>query len=218
MIKDMSELPPSPSLNEQTLVEAARTLAGRDDDLARVLEAIGPPPLWARPPGFATLIYIILEQQVSLASARAAYRRLGELISPITPHAFLTLDDATLKAAGFSRQKTGYGRILARTVLEGDLDLESLAEIGDDAVRERITRVKGLGRWSADIYLMEALLRPDIWPTGDLALAVAVQRVKGLAGVPKPPELEAIGEASLPPLARRGLPPVLASLSQRPHP
>jgi DNA-3-methyladenine glycosylase II len=194
----MSELSPSLPLNELTLVEAARILARRDADLARVLEAIGPPPLWARPPGFATLIYIILEQQVSLASARAAYRRLGELISPITPQAFLTLDDAELKAAGFSRQKTGYGRILAQTVLDGELDLESLAVLEDDAVRERITRLKGLGRWSADIYLMEALLRPDVWPTGDLALAVAVQRVKGLAEVPKPAVLEAIGEAYRP--------------------
>jgi len=154
--------------------------------------------LWAREPGFATLIYIILEQQVSLASARAAFGRLSEAISPVAPSAFLALDDAQLKAIGFSRQKTTYGRILAQAVLDGRLDLPALSAMDDDAVRSKLTRIKGIGPWTADIYLMEALLRPDIWPAGDLALAIAVQRVKRLEAPPSPAELEILGEVYRP--------------------
>jgi DNA-3-methyladenine glycosylase II len=177
-----------------SLHEASVILAERDPDIGRVVAAIGPPPLWAREPGFATLVYIILEQQVSLASARAAYNRLSAAINPISPQNFLLLDDETLKRIGFSRQKMGYARILAQIVLTGQLNLERLAELDDDTVRAELTRIKGIGRWTADIYLMEALLRPDIWPAGDLALAIAVQRVKNLAGVPNPAALNDLGE------------------------
>jgi DNA-3-methyladenine glycosylase II len=182
-------------LDEESLAAGARLLAARDADLSRVLERLGPPPLWAREPGFATLVYIILEQQVSLASARAAFTRLKELLGEISPAAFLSLDDAALRTAGFSRQKTRYGRILAQAVEDGSLNLGALESLPDEAVRVELTKLKGIGRWTADIYLMEALLRPDIWPTGDLALAVAVRRVKGLQAVPSPAELEALGEA-----------------------
>jgi DNA-3-methyladenine glycosylase II len=185
---------PHPTLDEETLRAVAADLAARDPDLAAVLHAFGPPPLWARPPGFATLMYIILEQQVSLASARAAYQRLGQALSPITPQGFLALDEAALKAIGFSRQKMAYGRILAQALVDGTLDLDVLAGLPDDAVRQHLMQIKGLGRWSADIYLMEALLRPDIWPTGDLALAVAVRRVKKLVHTPKPDALHTFGE------------------------
>lgn len=181
-------------LTQASLLEGVRILAAGDAHLAAVIDAYGPPPLWDREPGFPTLLYIILEQQVSLASARAAFKRLGEAIQPITPQAFLTLDDAALKTIGFSRQKTGYGRILAQAVLNGEIDLPGLAHLDEQAVRAELTRLKGIGRWTADIYLMEALLHPDIWPTGDLALAVAVRRVKGLAAVPNPIELAQIGE------------------------
>ena len=177
-------------LTEETLLEGTRILASLDTDLARVVERFGPPPLWAREPGFPTLLYIILEQQVSLASARAAYRRLGEAISPITPSAFLELDDQTLKEIGFSRQKTLYGRHLARAILDGQVDLDRLPGLTDGEVRAELVKLKGIGRWTADIYLMEVLLRPDIWPTGDLALAVAVQRVKHLENLPTPTQLE----------------------------
>jgi DNA-3-methyladenine glycosylase II len=185
-------------LTLDSLQEGVSILATRDIDLAAVVDAIGPPPLWAREPGFPTLVYIILEQQVSLASARAAFQRLSEAISPVTPAAFLTLDDAALKTIGFSRQKTAYGRYLAQAVLNGDLDLNALAEMENDAVQVELTKLKGIGRWTSDIYLMEALLRPDIWPTGDLALAIAVQRVKRLASLPTPAELETLGEAYRP--------------------
>ncbi len=198
----MSSQPTSPFsgivLTQETLFEAVRALAARDADLAAVVEQFGPPPLWAREPGFPTLVYIILEQQVSLASARAAFNRLSAAIAPVIPQAFLELDDVQLKAIGFSRQKTGYGRSLSRAILNGEIDLAGLAALEDDAVRGELIKLKGIGRWSADIYLMEALLRPDVWPAGDLALAIAVQRVKQLPAAPSPVELEAIGEAYRP--------------------
>jgi DNA-3-methyladenine glycosylase II len=178
------------TLSEADLLRGVRLLSGRDPDLAAIVKTIGPPPMWAREPGFATLLYIILEQQVSLASARAAFDRLRSHISPLTPSRFLELDDATLKGIGFSRQKTGYGRHLAEAVLTGRLNLGSLHRMSDDAVKRELLAVKGIGHWTADIYLLMALRRPDIWPVGDLALAVAAQRVKRLKGRPSADELE----------------------------
>jgi DNA-3-methyladenine glycosylase II len=185
-------------LTLELLLEGTAHLARIDPDLAGVVAQIGPPPLWSREPGFATLIYIILEQQVSLASARAAYNRLIEQNSPLTPEVFLTLDDVTLKTIGFSRQKTAYGRYLAQALLDGKLNLTGLGDLTDDAVRVELIKIKGIGHWTAEIYLMEALLRPDVWPKGDLALALAVKRVKHLLTTPNPIELEAIGEAYRP--------------------
>jgi DNA-3-methyladenine glycosylase II len=181
-------------LDEAMLRDAAACLGARDDRLARVLQQHGSPPLWAREPGFPTLIHIILEQQVSLASARAAFQRLLAVASPITPERFLELDDATLKAAGFSRQKTRYGRELAQTVLSGSLDLSRLSDMDDDNVRAALTSVKGIGRWSADIYLLMALGRPDVWPSGDLALAVAARSVLSLDALPTNAELLDLAE------------------------
>jgi DNA-3-methyladenine glycosylase II len=180
-------------LTEEGLARGLRVLAERDPDLARILADLGPPPLWAREPGFPTLIHIILEQQVSLASARAAYGRLLAAAAPLTPLRFLELDDPTLKEIGFSRQKSGYGRGLARAIVEGRLDLAALGGMDDGAARAALTQIKGIGPWTADIYLLMALRRPDIWPTGDLALAAAVQRVKGLRARPTEDELEEIG-------------------------
>jgi DNA-3-methyladenine glycosylase II len=182
-------------LTHDTLAGAVAELTARDARLARIVSAFGPPPLWAREPGFATLLYIILEQQVSLASARAAYNRLVDTLNPLTPGRFLELDDATLLKIGFSRQKARYGRGLAEMVLSGELDLEGLAGLDDDAVRGELMKVVGIGRWTADIYLLEALLRPDVWPTGDLALAIAAQQALGLAGRPALAEMESLGEA-----------------------
>lgn len=189
--------PPIP-LNDENLKVACRWLAERDPDLARVLSRFGPPPLWPLEPGFATLISIILEQQVSLASAHAAFQRLEGFIHPVTPQAFLSLDDETLKAAGFSRQKTLYGRILAQAVLDGALDLSGLSHLADEQVFAALTQVKGIGRWTVDVYLMRALLRPDIWPAGDLALATAVQWIKGLDFLPVRADLEALGRRYAP--------------------
>ena len=132
---------------------------------------------------------------MSLASARVAFTRLLSLASPLTPERFLALDDAELKGAGFSRQKTLYGRHLAEAVAGGELNLEAFGGMDDAEVKARLTRVKGIGSWTADIYLLMSLRRPDAWPAGDLALAVAMQEVKRLASRPTPPELTAIAEA-----------------------
>ncbi len=185
----------SDPFTDVTLLQALAELTGRDARLARILAEYGPPPLWAREPGFPTLVHIILEQQVSLASARAAYDKLLAIAAPLTPERFLELDDATLKAAGFSRQKTRYGRELAAAVATGQLDLDGLHALDDGAAREALTRVKGIGRWTADIYLLMAMRRPDIWPIGDLALATAAQQALGLAATPTTGELELIGAA-----------------------
>jgi DNA-3-methyladenine glycosylase II len=185
---------PSP-LTGETLSSGLQHLASRDADLSAILARLGAPPMWDREPGFPTLVHIILEQQVSLASARAAFDRLRTAAAPLTPEAFLTFDDARLKSIGFSRQKTGYARGLAQAMLERRLDLAELAGMPDGEVRRVLLKIKGIGPWSADIYLLMALRRPDVWPAGDLALAVAAQRIKRLPACPSSAELEAMGDA-----------------------
>ncbi len=170
-------------------------LAGRDADLGRVLLDYGPPPMWDREPGFATLIHIILEQQVSLASARACFDKLIAAVGELTPATLLALNDEALGKVGFSRQKTEYARILAAAIEAGELDLASLSELPDDEVRRQLMRLKGIGRWTADIYLLMAMGRPDVWPVGDLALVAAAQRVKELEARPTPEEFQVLGEA-----------------------
>ena len=182
-------------LDEDKLREATHILASRDTELASVVRRHGVPPLWARSPGFPTLTRIILEQQVSLSSARAAYDRLVMRVGEPTPQVFLTLDDAELKRIGFSRQKMRYVRLLAERLLDGSFDLARLGSLCDDEARDRLMSLKGVGRWSADIYLLMALRRPDVLPRGDLALVRAVARLKGLPRPPTAEEFEAIGEA-----------------------
>jgi DNA-3-methyladenine glycosylase II len=148
--------------------------------------------MWVREPGFSTLLHIILEQQVSLASARAAHTKLLSIASPLTPSAFLEIDDTALKAVGFSRQKSGYGKNLARALVEGELDLSALESMDDAAVRTALLKIKGIGRWTADIYLLMVLRRPDVWPAGDLALASAAQAVKRLRSRPTQEQLAEI--------------------------
>ena len=179
-------------LSDDGLQRAVRLLSRRDADLRSIVKQFGAPPMWARESGFSTLLHIILEQQVSLASTRAAHNKLLELASPLTPQLFLQMDDATLKAVGFSRQKSVYGRELARAIVEGLIDLDALGSMDDAAVRSELVKIKGVGRWTADIYLLMVLRRPDIWPTGDLALAVAAQKVKRLRTRPTPDELDEI--------------------------
>ncbi len=182
-------------LTKKTLADGLRVLTARDAHLARIARVYGPPPLWARAAGFPTLVHIILEQQVSLASARAAFDRLQAAASPLTPERFLALDDRTLRTIGFSRQKSAYCRHLADAIVQRQLRLPTLARMDDTQVRQELMKVKGIGLWTADIYLLMALRRPDTWPAGDLALAVAVQRLKGLASRPAPERLEQLGRA-----------------------
>ncbi len=181
-------------LDETSLLLAVHELARRDDDLGAVVERFGPPPLWGREPGFPTLVWMILEQQVSLASARAAYDRLGAAVGEITPASVLQLEDGTLRTAGFSRQKTEYTRRLAAAILEGRFDPQTLETMDDDAVRAALVEQKGIGPWTAEVYLLMALRRPDAWPAHDLGLLVAAQEVKRLPQRPSPAELAALAE------------------------
>jgi DNA-3-methyladenine glycosylase II len=178
-------------LDKNSLARAVRYLAERDSDLARIYKNLGLPPMWAREEGFHTLIHIILEQQVSLSSARAAYNRLLAA-APLTPERFLQFNDVELKSIGFSRQKSAYGRNLASSIIGGELNIAALGSMDDEAVRRELVKIKGIGNWTADIYLLMVLGRRDVWPKGDLALAVAMQRVKGLTRRPTPEELEAM--------------------------
>ena len=176
------------------LERAVAELAAADEDVAGIVARYGPPPLWERPAGFPTLIHIILEQQVSLASARAAFDRLVAATDPLTPNAFLRLTDPELLTIGFSRQKARYGRALAAAISDGSLDLDALVTLPDDDVRLALEAIPGIGPWTSTIYLLMVLGRPDVWPTGDIALATAVGQVKGLPSRPGPDELAAIGE------------------------
>ncbi len=183
-----------PPLTDETLTAAVDDLVERDGDLAGIVERHGRPPLWARPPGFATLTFLILEQQVSLASARAAFERLRSATGTLTPTTFLLLDDTELLAVGFSRQKARYVRGLARAVLDGELDLDGISTLNDDGARNVLQRLAGIGPWTADCYLLLALGRPDVWPTTDLALVSSVQVVKRLDRRPSPDALVAMAE------------------------
>jgi DNA-3-methyladenine glycosylase II len=181
-------------LTEDSLARGVSALSKIDPDLARVARERGMPQMWEREPGFATLVLIILEQQVSLASARAAFERLTAAASPLTPESFLALDDAALRSFGFSRQKASYSQLVARAVASGELDFDALALTDDDAARATLKRLKGVGSWTAEIYLLRALGRPDAWPAGDLALQIAAHEVKRLPARPTPAELEELAE------------------------
>lgn len=182
-------------LTEATLKQYAVELSHIEPHFKNIVNRLGFPPLWSREPGFPALVLIILEQQVSLASAKAAHTRLLEICPVLTPGEFLNLDENALRGAGFSRQKTAYCYGLARAILDGSLDLEKIAEQDDETARQELRRIKGIGAWTADIYLLLALRRLDIWPVQDRALAVSVQRIWGLAQAPSSSDLEQLAEA-----------------------
>jgi DNA-3-methyladenine glycosylase II len=175
---------PDPALDVPRLQSAARSLAERDPDLAAILARLGPPPLWDREPGFATLVAIVLEQQVSLRSGAAAFERLGLAAGSVDPEAVARLGEEGARGAGLTRQKARYVVALAEAALDGRFDPSAIAAAGDDDARARLTTLLGIGRWTADIYLLMALGRPDVWPDGDLALAAAMRRAKGLGTLP----------------------------------
>ena len=156
-------------------------LAKWDADLAGILRAHGYPPMWNRPNSFETLVHIILEQQVSLASALAALNKLREYVGEVTPAAALALTDEEWKACYFSRQKMAYVKYLAAELITGELELTMLEGLPDEAVRARLTALKGIGNWTADVYLIFVLQRADIFPLGDLAAVNALRRLKGFS-------------------------------------
>lgn len=158
------------TLTPRRLQHATRWLAQRDGQLDLIFQTYGYPPLWHRPPGFSTLVHIILEQQVSLASANATFARLQtELSGTITPTGIMSLDNNRLRALGITRQKSHYIRLLAENTHAG-FSFESLASQTDETVRAQLTQHKGIGNWTADIYLSECLLRCDVLPPGDIAM------------------------------------------------
>jgi DNA-3-methyladenine glycosylase II len=178
------KLSPASTLTKERLARAARLLARRDKDLAAILKQYGPPPLWARKPGFATLVQIILEQQVSLTSAAAVFARLNKSVVPFRPARMLLLGKPHLRSMGLSSQKTDYCLHLSRLLSEKHLSLNQLSRLKDEAAKSKLMEVKGIGSWSADIYLLMALCRPDIWPANDLALAITIQQLKQLKSRP----------------------------------
>jgi len=168
---------------------------GAEQVFRPILERAGSPRFRRRRNGFATLLHIILEQQVSIDAAAAMHRRLAGLCEPLAPAPFLALDDATLRSCGFSRQKMDYARRLAAAVASGEFDFVRLAGADDAAALAALIGLKGIGRWSAEIYLIFALGRPDVWPAGDLGLQLGAAECMGLAERPSELALRAIGDA-----------------------
>ena len=176
------------------LREAAARLATDDRDLRRVLDLYGLPPLWARHPGYATLAQIILEQQVSLASGRSAFNRLTGGASQITPAQVLQRGPAGLRGLGLTRQKARYLVELAAAISEGRIDLRRVSRMKDDDARDTLMQVPGIGPWTANIYLLMALGRKDVWPVADLALRKAVQHLRRMPEAPSDSGLQEMAE------------------------
>jgi DNA-3-methyladenine glycosylase II len=166
----------------ENFTAGCKALCSKDPAFEAIVQQFGFPPLWQRPPGFASLLHIILEQQVSLQSARAAFDQLQTLLGSVTPEAFLQLSPDPLKACYFSRQKMGYAQGLAWAVVQGELDLAALEAAEDAEVFARLTQVKGIGPWTACIYMMMCLNRIDVFPAGDVALLSSARQVFSTPG------------------------------------
>ncbi len=188
----MSALSKPSRLTSETLAAAAKTLAARDRQLASIYKIHGPPPMWARRPGFPTLLRIVLEQQVSLVSARAMFERLKSNIEPFTAERFIEFGEPSLRSLGVTRQKAHYCVQVAQAFTNGHLD--KIVRMNDEDAHARLVSIKGVGPWTANIYLLMVLRRPDIWPDGDVALATAVGRLRRLNPRPSFTELARIAE------------------------
>ena len=168
------------SFNQSNYYSICNELASKDAGLSAVIQNYGYPPLWSRPNTFETLVHIILEQQVSLASALSALNKLKEHVLELTPSRILLLTDEEMKACYCSRQKTGYIKYLAEAILSGRLNLTALEQMPDEDIRANLVALKGIGNWTADVYLMFVLHRTDVFPIGDLAAVNALKRIKNL--------------------------------------
>ncbi len=169
-----------PTFNTASFRKICKKLAGQDAELATVILQHGFPPMWTRPATFQTLILTILEQQVSLASAYAAFKKLKEKIGFVTPAKILVLSDTELRACYFSRQKVIYARELAKAVQSKQIRLKRLSLLPDEEVRAELIKLKGIGHWTIDVYLMHALQRTDLFPLGDIALVNSLKEIKQL--------------------------------------
>ena len=169
-------------------------LAQNDADLSGIIQTYGYPPMWSRPNTFESLVHIILEQQVSLASALSALNKLRDYVQQITPARVLLLTDEEFRACYCSRQKTAYIKYLAEALVSGQINLAEMEHLPDDAIRAQLITLKGIGNWTIDVYLMFVLQRADIFPIGDLAAVNAVKRIKGLPVSTTKGEIMAIAE------------------------
>ncbi|MBO0748946.1 MAG: DNA-3-methyladenine glycosylase 2 family protein [Porphyrobacter sp.] len=182
-------------LSAEQLNEGLDEVAARDPAIARALELAGYPPPRLRDRGYRTLLRTIVGQQVSVAAASSMWRKLeAALGEEMPPETLLAADFDTLRACGLSRQKQSYVRSLCELVVSGELDLENLPADDEEAI-EQLTRIKGIGRWSAEIYLLFAEGRPDIWPAGDLAVQAGIGRIMGLDERPSEKQARALAEA-----------------------
>lgn len=180
-------------LTSESLAAAAEVLAARDRHLASIYKIHGPPPMWARRPGFPTLLRIVLEQQVSLVSARAMFERLRSNIDPFTAERFIEFGEASLRSLGVTRQKAHYCVQVAHAFTNGHLD--KIVRMNDEDAHATLLSIKGVGPWTANIYLLMVLRRPDIWPDGDVALATAVGKLRKMNPRPAFSELAQIAES-----------------------
>lgn len=183
------------SFNKNNFLSLCNNLAERDKDLKSIITQYGYPPLWSRIASFATLIHIILEQQVSLASAKAAFLKLESAIGHITPEKILQLSDEEMKACYFSKQKMKYARHLAEMILKGELNIDALQTLPNEVIRTELKKVKGIGDWTVDVFLMMVLHRNDCFASGDIALMKSVKEVKGLSPLASKEEILFIAES-----------------------
>lgn len=170
-------------------------LIAQDPDFARVVAQAGPLPWRSRAPGFPALLQAIVAQQISNQAAAAIWNRLRATPGALEPASLLALPDEAFRAAGFSRPKVVHARTLAAAFLDGTLDATRIAALDDEAAIAAIAAVRGLGRWTAEVYLLFALGRHDVFPAGDVALAASVAHLKGLDARPAPPALRALAES-----------------------
>jgi DNA-3-methyladenine glycosylase II len=182
------------ALTAASINQGIQELTSRDIILAHILETCGYPPNWQQERGFVGLVRIILGQQVSVTSANATYNRLVSLVAPMTPENILLCDQDKLKMAGLSRQKAKYIWELSTACISGELDLQQIERTDDITVRSTLKRIKGIGDWTVDIYLLMSLQRPDAFPKGDLGIAVALQKLLSLEKRPTPNEVEKIAK------------------------
>jgi len=163
--------------------ETISLLIAKDAVFSEIVKLYRKPGFVTRPPGFESLCKIILEQQVSLESARASFNKLKNLMGKFTPENVIEVTDLEFRECGISRQKTSYLRALAETVLDGTLNFESFATKHPDEVRQELLRVKGIGNWTVDVYLMFCLQSPDILPLGDIGIVSAIKDVWGFTAI-----------------------------------
>ncbi len=181
--------------HENNFTAICDQLAKRDKDLRAIIKEHGYPPMWTRPATFQTLILTILEQQVSLASAFAAFKKLRARIGYVTPAKILSLSDDDLRSCYFSRQKIVYARELANAIQTKSLQLKKLDQAHEDEIRLSLKAIKGIGDWTVDVYLMHALQRTDLFPLGDIALVNSLKTVKKLPKDISNEKMLAIAEA-----------------------